>query len=686
MAIYKLDIVDIELNNGNIHRSFLPKTLGEGDKLANRFGVHLLRNGEEVSLDGATCTGYFIRPDSGTVTIEGIVSGNVAYVLIPEACYAVEGQFSLAIKVESGTVRGTMRIVDGIVANTTTDTIVDPGTIIPSIEELIEAINEAIESIPADYSSLWESLAPNYSNESMYRKGQYVTYNGKIYRCLTDIKDWESWAASHWEEVNIGKQLTELMETDPDNKWTAGDVWIPKTDGYLNIAEIGESISLTAGTYNLSAVAFSEAESGKIRFRFNANGDIVNVDITADGLLNDVTFTLSAAATLVRVQTGPSIETSAGNSGYLNHVTLIRANRSFGYSPNITAVDRIARLPNVYPSGETDGTDADNMINAIRLSGGYCKLAPGTYYIPVMAFPSVPVTIEGSGKETVIVVDKDADYEYGIRVSNNSAIRHLTLRSSDTTYTPADIYSGTVKHGINVRPSTGTGKTHVTIEDVTVENFSGAGILLNQTGEDPDDGCHVLNCFVTNCGAGIQANIHAEFNRIECCNFAGCYYGAINDGGNNVFSNCGFSGNKYGFFMDNTDGSLSNNTHGTVIGCIFNHEDYDDETLGKGHAIYMIGASSGMQFIGGQIFYGSIYLKNCQAIAINGFNFGQMKENGSNVGVKIQFDHTDESTYTFLMTNSIFTRAPRIVIPSGDNNLNFIISNCYTRGGDPVTV
>ena len=78
MAIFKLDIVDIDLNNGSVHRSFMSKTLGEGDKQANRFGVHLIRNGEEVSLEDATCTGYFIRADGGTVVIPGIVNGNLA--------------------------------------------------------------------------------------------------------------------------------------------------------------------------------------------------------------------------------------------------------------------------------------------------------------------------------------------------------------------------------------------------------------------------------------------------------------------------------------------------------------------------------------------------------------------------------------------------------------------------------
>lgn len=154
MAFYKEDIVDVELMNGTIHRSFLSHTIGAGDALQNRFGVRVFRNGEPENISG-TCMGLFIRADGGTVTIaSGTVSGNEAYITLPEACYAVEGQFALAIKCQGGGVTGTLRIVDGVVSRTSTDAVVDPGTILPSIETLIDAINSAVASIPLDYSDL----------------------------------------------------------------------------------------------------------------------------------------------------------------------------------------------------------------------------------------------------------------------------------------------------------------------------------------------------------------------------------------------------------------------------------------------------------------------------------------------------------------------------------------------------
>ena len=158
MANYKEDIVSIDLENGNIHRSFLRHSIGEGDNRANRFGVRVFRGGSPVELGGA-CTGFFIRSTGDTVGIlDGTVNGNVAYVTLPEACYAHEGNFSLAIKVTVGSEVVTMRIVDGTVCRTSTNTAIDPGNIITNIEDLIDAIETAVASIPEDYSELEASV------------------------------------------------------------------------------------------------------------------------------------------------------------------------------------------------------------------------------------------------------------------------------------------------------------------------------------------------------------------------------------------------------------------------------------------------------------------------------------------------------------------------------------------------
>ena len=208
MANYRNDFADVNLETGTICRNFMNHSIGSGDALGDRFGVRVFRNGEPVSL-GGTVAGYFVRNTTGeTVVISsGVVSGNEAYVTLPAACYAVEGSFTLAIKVTSGSETVTMRIVDGVVSRTNTSVTVDPGTLVPSIETLISAINSAVGQIPVNYNA---SFAPAYSASSTYAVGDYVVYDGYLWRCTTAITETESWTAAHWTKVALASDVSDL--------------------------------------------------------------------------------------------------------------------------------------------------------------------------------------------------------------------------------------------------------------------------------------------------------------------------------------------------------------------------------------------------------------------------------------------------------------------------------------------
>lgn len=167
MAIYKRDMVDIDLSTGNIYRSFAKHSIGTADNKANRFGVRVFRNGEAVDLGGVSVQGFFRDPQGNNIAITSgnSVSGNVAEVVLPQACYNYEGQFCLAIKLVGGGVTGTMRIVDGIVDNTNTGGAVAPTGTVPTYQEIIAqydamvagtaAVNNAID----DLNDIKKSLA-----------------------------------------------------------------------------------------------------------------------------------------------------------------------------------------------------------------------------------------------------------------------------------------------------------------------------------------------------------------------------------------------------------------------------------------------------------------------------------------------------------------------------------------------
>ena len=153
MAISREDILAVDLSGGSVSRSFQNKAVGEGDFAANVYGIRAYRNGQEVDLSGATCIGYFIRPDDITLVLAGTVEGNKAAVELPEAAYARTGSFTLAIKVNNNGMAATMRIIDGTVVNTTTGEISDSSAAIPNLQEIEAKIAEA-EALAANLYSI----------------------------------------------------------------------------------------------------------------------------------------------------------------------------------------------------------------------------------------------------------------------------------------------------------------------------------------------------------------------------------------------------------------------------------------------------------------------------------------------------------------------------------------------------
>lgn len=109
------------------------------DSAANLIGVEVYQDGAPATLTGS-CIGYAIRADGGTLAITGQISGNRASITLPASAYAVEGALDIVIKVISGSVKTTVGACRGYVQRATTDTIIDPGHVIPSMEELLALI------------------------------------------------------------------------------------------------------------------------------------------------------------------------------------------------------------------------------------------------------------------------------------------------------------------------------------------------------------------------------------------------------------------------------------------------------------------------------------------------------------------------------------------------------------------
>ena len=150
-AVYHNDSVDIELESGTVFRSFLNHTIGSGDNNANWYGVRVFRNGEPVNLTGCSVQGIFMPSSGSAILISDSthtwVSENEAAVLLPQACYNVKGQFTLAIKIigtTAYTTTGTVRIVDGVVADTYSENPVAETETVPTYQEILAVYDQMV--------------------------------------------------------------------------------------------------------------------------------------------------------------------------------------------------------------------------------------------------------------------------------------------------------------------------------------------------------------------------------------------------------------------------------------------------------------------------------------------------------------------------------------------------------------
>ena len=111
------------------------------DNMANRVGVEVTDGGEAVNLSGSV-QGYIIRADDATVVQTGSLSGNKAWVDLPESAYAVPGQIQIAIRLVSGQTKTVLGACTGYVVMSVTSTIIDPGEVVPDIADLLAMIAE----------------------------------------------------------------------------------------------------------------------------------------------------------------------------------------------------------------------------------------------------------------------------------------------------------------------------------------------------------------------------------------------------------------------------------------------------------------------------------------------------------------------------------------------------------------
>ena len=155
------------------------------------------------------------------------------------------------------------------------------------------------DAISAAKAAVLNAMAPAYSTSATYAVGDYVNYNGAIYRCTTAISTAEAWTAGHWAAVTLGADLEGQVS---DLKTQLKDSIESESKGYIDITssdlenggwtnsgeptEYSEYIIRVNRAIPITAGDILQLDTGTLYIRYfvlDSNGNIVQVrPTTAD--------------------------------------------------------------------------------------------------------------------------------------------------------------------------------------------------------------------------------------------------------------------------------------------------------------------------------------------------------------------------------------------------------------------
>lgn len=337
---------------------------------------------------------------------------------------------------------------------------------------------------------------------------------------------------------------------------------------------------------------------------------------------------------------------------------------SYENTYNVTATPTIVTDTNSYLAPTGDSADVTASIIAMLNQTGVCRLGRGDYYVSNLVMPA-GTAIVGSGYGTRVILRGSGD-GFAIKMTDHCIIKDLQILGKTTDITVSETVGN--RHGIlwqGTYTQDQSAPLRGIIDNVFIRNFTGGGITCYDTGYGTSSCLEVTNAFIWLCNAGINISYWSEFHKFTNVRAGACYYGCINNGGNNIFTNCDFSSNKLAFLMDNAQNQSPNNSHGSCVGCTFNHTDGN-----SGIGIKILNCDNGFIFTGCQIFFSRIDIEDSDGVVISDTIFGL-----SNCDITIV------GGGAILFANNMHQGAPTINI-TNNSNVHFV--NCYNRTNGAV--
>lgn len=312
----------------------------------------------------------------------------------------------------------------------------------PGTEALLEQIEQAAASAPAELTAVTSSIASLYNGTATYKAGDYCFYNDSLYRCKTAIDTPEpDFVAAHWEnakmaddmQASVGdlKSALQRMPYRTTFDYTALTTGYIKTDGTIGAnngllytirsCENLSKISLRTRFFDTVAVIFYDANDAPLTPYISA--------VPANHDYGEIVFPDNA------VKYGVN---SAGNDAGKEYFELVEYN-GVGYA--MSKIDTIndqlitSNTFNYTALSEgrimADGTVASrtDSLHCIRSTSGVASLTVKTRYFDAVAIAyydssmnllSYTPAIAGNTDYGSVTFPEGAAY-YGVNCANNAS-------------------------------------------------------------------------------------------------------------------------------------------------------------------------------------------------------------------------------------------------------------------------
>lgn len=231
-AIYHAEI-PVDLAGASRERP-LPVQFFRGDNDSHIFTAWVGDSANpEAGLLAGTVAGTALRGDGVTVTLSGekgsatvpvtfngiTVQATPCRVTLPQAAFRIPGMIKVSIVLTDGETTTTVLSLSGSVAQTNTDAVTDPEELIPNLSALQTAAAQAIaaaEDAETAAESVPALVAPTFNTTTAYAAGDYVYYNGSIWR-FTAAHAAGAWTGSDAVQTTVTGEFSDLKSAFADD-------------------------------------------------------------------------------------------------------------------------------------------------------------------------------------------------------------------------------------------------------------------------------------------------------------------------------------------------------------------------------------------------------------------------------------------------------------------------------------